>query len=260
MKHNIKVLLILVLLFLGAQYIGIYINHVYQTKELPLNIQRPEIRGTAASLSILPIIIFMTILILLLARFKLRKIWKAWFFLAVWFALVISLAAFVDVKLAMVLALLGAVFKVIEVDIYVHNLTELFIYGGLVAIFAPIFTPFSALVLLFLISVYDMIAVWSTKHMIKLAKFQTSLKVFAGLLVPYGKKKAAILGGGDIGFPLLFTVVIYKSLGLSALVIPLFVALALFLLLVKGKKDRYYPAMPYLSAGCIAGYFIAYLI
>ncbi len=260
MKHNIKVLLILVLLFLGAQYIGIYINHVYQTKELPLNIQRPEIRGTAASLSILPIIIFMTILILLLARFKLRKIWKAWFFLAVWFALVISLAAFVDVKLAMVLALLGAVFKVIEVDIYVHNLTELFIYGGLVAIFAPIFTPFSALVLLFLISVYDMIAVWSTKHMIKLAKFQTSLKVFAGLLVPYGKKKAAILGGGDIGFPLLFTVVIYKSLGLSALIIPLFVALALFLLLVKGKKDRYYPAMPYLSAGCIAGYFIAYLI
>ena len=171
MKHNIKVLLILVLLFLGAQYIGIYINHVYQTKELPLNIQRPEIRGTAASLSILPIIIFMTILILLLARFKLRKIWKAWFFLAVWFALVISLAAFVDVKLAMVLALLGAVFKVIEVDIYVHNLTELFIYGGLVAIFAPIFTPFSALVLLFLISVYDMVAVWSTKHMIKLAKF-----------------------------------------------------------------------------------------
>jgi len=260
MKHNIKVLLILVLLFLGAQYIGIYINHVYQTKELPLNIQRPEIRGTAASLSILPIIIFMTILILLLARFKLRKIWKAWFFLAVWFALVISLAAFVDVKLAMVLALLGAVFKVIEVDIYVHNLTELFIYGGLVAIFAPIFTPFSALVLLFLISVYDMVAVWSTKHMIKLAKFQTSLKVFAGLLVPYGKKKAAILGGGDIGFPLLFTVVIYKSLGLSALIIPLFVALALFLLLVKGKKDRYYPAMPYLSAGCIAGYFIAYLI
>ena len=260
MKHNIKVLLILVLLFLGAQYIGIYINHVYQTKELPLNIQRPEIRGTAASLSILPIIIFMTILILLLARFKLRKIWKAWFFLAVWFALVISLAAFVDVKLAMVIALLGAVFKVIEVDIYVHNLTELFIYGGLVAIFAPIFTPFSALVLLFLISVYDMIAVWSTKHMIKLAKFQTSLKVFAGLLVPYGKKKAAILGGGDIGFPLLFTVVIYKSLGLSALIIPLFVALALFLLLVKGKKDRYYPAMPYLSAGCIAGYFIAYLL
>ena len=79
-------------------------------------------------------------------------------------------------------------------------------------------------------------------------------------MVPYGKKKAAILGGGDIGFPLLFTVVIYKSLGLSALVIPLFVALALFLLLVKGKKDRYYPAMPYLSAGCIAGYFIAYLI
>ena len=35
--------------------------------------------------------------------------------------------------------------------------------------------------------------------MIKLAKFQTSLKVFAGLLIPYSKNRAAILGGGDIG-------------------------------------------------------------
>ena len=105
-----------------------------------------------------------------------------------------------------------------------------------------------------------MIAVWYTKHMIKLAKFQTSLKVFAGLLIPYDKKRAAILGGGDIGFPLLFTVVIYKSLGPSALVIPLFVALSLFLLLVYGKKNRYYPAMPYLSAGCLAGYFVTHLI
>lgn len=260
MKHNLKVVLLLVVLFLAAQYVGIYINHVYQTKELPLNIQRPEIKTSTASLSVLPIIIFMTIIILLLARLKLRKIWKAWFFLAVWFALIISLSVFFDEKVAIVIALLGAVFKVLEVDIYVHNITEVFIYGGLVAIFAPLFTPFYAIVLLFLISVYDMVAVWYSKHMIKLAKFQTSLKVFAGFLIPYGKKKAAILGGGDVGFTLLFTVVIYKAIGLSALIIPLFVSLALFLLLVKGKKDRYYPAMPYLSAGCIAGYFIAYLL
>ena len=86
------------------------------------------------------------------------------------------------------------------------------------------------------------------------------MKVFAGLLIPYDKKKAAILGGGDIGFTLLFSVVVFRFLGLSALVIPLFVGLALFGLLVYGKKNRYYPAMPYLSAGCLAGYFVAYLL
>ena len=260
MKHNVKVVLILVLLFLGAQYIGIYINHEYFTKELPLGIQRPQIKQDTSFIPTTILIIFMTILILLLARFKLRRIWKAWFFFAVWFALVVSLSVFFSEKVAILVALFGAIFKVLETDIYIHNLTELFIYGGLVAIFAPLFSVFSVLILLFIISVYDMIAVWSTKHMIKLAKFQTSLKVFAGLLIPYGKKKAAILGGGDIGFPLLFTVVIHQALGLKALVIPLFVGLALFLLLVKGKKNRYYPAMPYLTAGCIAGYFVAYLI
>ena len=173
------------------------------------------------------------------------------------FALYYFLAVFFDEKVAVIIALLAAIFKVLEVDIYVHNLTEVFIYGGLVAIFAPIFNTFSVMVLLFIISVYDMIAVWSTKHMIKLAKFQTSLKIFAGLLVPYGKKKAAILGGGDIGFPLLFTVVIYSAIGLKALIIPVFVAVALFLLLTQGKKNKYYPAMPYLTAGCLAGYFFA---
>ena len=260
MKHNLKILIILVLLFLTAQYVGIYINHVYFTKTLPLNIQRPEINTQTSFIPTIITIIFLTILIILLARFKLSKLWKAWFFLAVWFSLTISMAVFFSEKVAIIIALLGAVFKVLEVDVYIHNLTEVFIYGGLVAIFAPIFNTFSVMVLLFIISIYDMIAVWSTKHMIKLAKFQTSLKVFAGLMIPYDKKKAAILGGGDIGFPLLFTVVIYSALGLRALVIPLFVALSLFLLLTYGKKNRFYPAMPYLTAGCLAGYFVASVI
>ena len=260
MKHNLKVVFILVFLFLAAQYIGLYINHAYLTKELPLNIQRPEISAQTSFLPTFILIIFMTIFILLLARFKLKKIWKAWFFLAVWFALVISLSVFFSEKIAIIIGLLGAVFKVLEVDIYIHNLTELFIYWGLIAIFSPIFNIFSVLILLLLISIYDAIAVWHTKHMIKLAKFQTSLKVFAGFLIPYNKNKAAILGGGDIGFPLLFTAVIYRVMGIKALVIPLFVALALFLLLIKGKKNKYYPAMPYLSAGCLLGFLVSYLL
>ncbi len=260
MKHNMKVVIILVLLFLAAQYVGLYINHKYFTQELPLNIQRPELNAQTSFIPTIFTIIFLTVLILLLAKFRLRKLWKAWFFFAVWFALIISLSVFFDEKVAIVIALVGAVFKVLELDIYVHNLTEIFIYGGLVAIFAPLFNMFSALVLLFLISLYDMYAVWGTKHMIKLAKFQTSLKVFAGLLIPYGKNKAAILGGGDIGFTLLFTVVIYRALGFSALVIPLFVGVSLFGLLMYGKKNKYYPAMPYLTAGCIAGYFVAWMI
>ena len=130
-------------------------------------------------------------------------------------------------------------------------------------------------VLLILISGYDAYAVWKSKHMIEMAKFQTKSGVFAGLLVPYElpkrlkkseKKKivhvrTAVLGGGDIGFPLLFSGVVLKSYGFwNAFVISPFVTAALLLLLVYGKKDRFYPAMPFLSAGAIVGFLVMLLI
>lgn len=92
--------------------------------------------------------------------------------------------------------------------------------------------------MLLIISLYDYIAVRKTGHMIKLAKFQAKLKIFAGLLIPYGKNKEAILGGGDIGFPLIFAGVAMKTLGPKALIIPLFAAAALTFLFVKAEKKN----------------------
>jgi presenilin-like A22 family membrane protease len=174
----------------------------------------------------------------------------------------------------------------------VQNLTEVFIYGGLAAIFVPILNIFWVFMLLIAISIYDMIAVWQSKHMIKLAKFQTKSKVFAGLLMPYQmpkkekqikklkipksklkiKKqgiKTAILGGGDIGFPLIFAGVIMKDLMLTnpeligflkALIIPVFTSIALLTLFLKSKKDRFYPAMPFIFVGCLIGYIMLKLL
>ena len=69
---------------------------------------------------------------------------------------------------------------------------------------------------------------WKSKHMVAMAQFQTKSGIFAGVLLPYkmpklslrkkkhkNKKlvKTAILGGGDIGFPLIFSGVIMKTYG-----------------------------------------------
>ena len=105
-----------------------------------------------------------------------------------------------------------------------------------------------------------MYAVWKSKHMIKMAKFQTESRLFAGLLIPYGKNKTAILGGGDLGFPLIFTGVMYKTIGLESLLIILTTTIALFLLLYKSEKNKYYPAMPFISMGCLMGYLLTLLI
>ena len=80
------------------------------------------------------------------------------------------------------------------------------------------------------------------------------MKIFAGLFIPYSKNRSAILGGGDIGFPLLFTGVVFVENGWNALFVTFGVMLALGYLLTRGSKNKYYPAMPYLTVGCFLGY------
>jgi len=296
MKHTFKITLMLIFIFLAAQITGLIVINKYidygktletgetAFKGLPFNIERPEIEESTSFIYIIIAILVGTLLLLLLIKYRKIMLWKFWFFLSVFITLTIALAAFINEIVAISLAVALAMAKIYHPNIFVHNITEVLIYGGLAAIFVPMINLFSAFMLLLFISFYDLYAVWKSKHMIKMAKFQTSTKLFSGLLIPYRRKDGkkakiaetakkvkvrttnAILGGGDIGFPLLFTGVVMKSLinagavryvaFLQSLIVTLMVTLALFWLLMKSKKDRFYPAMPFLSAGCFAGYLI----
>ena len=289
MKHSLKITIILVLVFFLAQLVGLavtdrYIDYERTTPEmraegnitwaaLPYNIERPEIEETSSFLYIIIAILLGTIIVLFLIKFKKVNWWKIWFFLAVLITLTVAFAAFVPETVALVLAIILAAIKIFKPNIIIHNLTELFIYGGLAAIFVPIMNVFAIFILLILISLYDMYAVWKSQHMVKLAKFQASTKIFAGLFIPYNlpkkpkkgvktklikvKVQNAILGGGDIGFPLIFAGVVMKQFGFyKTLIIPIVATIALLLLFLKSKKDKFYPAMPFLTAGCLIGYVI----
>ena len=304
MKHTFKVTLLLALIFFVAQIVGLAITEEYisieeyidpETKavvkqvvseDLPYNLERPEIEESTSYIWITIAVIIGTLLLLLIIRFKKMNLWKLWFFFAVFFTMAIAFAPFIGQIIAALLAFIFALMKIYRPTAILNNFTEIFIYGGLAAIFVPVINLFSAFALLFLISIYDIIAVRYTKHMAKLAKFQARSNIFAGLLVPYGKGKGiaaegkgiikdkekgriAVLGGGDIGFPLLFAGAVMKDLMLAnpepigflkTLIIPVFVTFALLYLLITGEKDKFYPAMPYLSVGCILGYLVVLLL
>ncbi|MBI4738024.1 hypothetical protein HY772_00390 [Candidatus Woesearchaeota archaeon] len=303
MKHNFTVTLILVGVFFVSQILGLFIVSKYVAgvtinpetgeiekvtyKNLPLEMQRPDVEESQSYLYILGVVLIGTILVLLLVKFQGLRLWKIWFFLSVGLCLTIAFAAFVNQFIAIPLGIVFAVLKIYKPNVFLHNFTEVFVYGGLAAIFVPIMNIFAIIVLLILISIYDVIAVWQTKHMITMAKFQTASKVFPGLSIPYaarpqakydGKKvgeesaapakkktkresKNAILGGGDIGFPLIFAGVIMKTTPfMKVLIIPAVVSVALFLLLYFAEKDKFYPAMPFLSAGCFIGYGLMLLL
>jgi presenilin-like A22 family membrane protease len=306
MKHNLKVTLILVGVFFISQVIGLlvvdqYLDHkmLSETGEISFEeipyLERPPVEESNSFWYIFVAILFGTGILLLIIKFKKVRVWKAWYFLSVVITLTVALYGFSKIfgenngiKIAFVLAILAAYFKIYKPNVWLHNITEVFIYGGLAAIFVPIMDIFSALMLLILISIYDMYAVWKSKHMVKLAEFTTESNVFAGLSIPYNKKtgkiekksvkkliskkgpvRNAILGGGDIGFPLLFAGVVMKGLMkdnivligfLKALIIPIATSIALYILFTKGEKNKFYPAMPFLTAGCLVGYGMLWIL
>jgi len=302
MKHTLSVTLIIVLIFLISQVIGLYaINantKVTQTPEGGIVVEhedtaigeRPEIEGPVTFVYIMIAILIGTGLLLLLVRLKKIRVWKAMYFFAVWMTCSITIGVFTYSIIAFPLCLLLALFKVYKPNVWIHNLTELFIYAGIAIIFVPLLDIVWVALLLLAISAYDMFAVWKSGHMVSLAEFQTKSKAFAGVLLSYklklkpksGKKakrgekageeqKSAVLGGGDIAFPMIFAGVVMDTMirtgihtkifaFLYSLIIPAIVTVFLFALLAKARSDRFYPAMPFLTAGCFLGYGLVWLV
>ncbi len=313
-----KITLLLVAFFLAAQYVGLLITSEYVTVEesidistgerqynvtnvtdLPLGVERVEVEEDFSWIYIMVAILLGTILVLILARFKQKKVWKMWYFLSLVFIMTFALDPFIGTLFAVLSSIVLAIYKTYKPNFLVHNITEIFLYGGLAAMLVPIMNLFSAFAMLLAISAYDAFAVWKSKHMITLAEFQSDSDVFAGLFIPYSTKRRktkilmkndtktkrvakgsesrqkssdkkgsgssgvtrAILGGGDIAFPLIFAGVVMKTAGFpGAAVIPPFAGIALFVLLYMSKKGKFYPAMPFITAGCIAGYLVLALI
>ncbi len=289
-------------MFMAAQLIGLLVVNAYVDtaassqaskaagkpvavyENLPYNIERPQIAPDTAFIYLSAALIIGTLLLLLVIRLRKVSLWKLWFFMAVTITLSVSISAFFPQVAALLIAVAFAFMRIFKPNIIAQNLSELFIYGGLAAIFVPIINVKSAALFLIIIAVYDFIAVFKTKHMVTLAKFQTENRIFAGLFVPKhitaksvvssisaaAKKQPqkekysdsgdyAIIGGGDIGFPLLFAGAAMVNFGLAkTLIIPIAATIALGVLLAISKKGKFYPAMPFIAVGCFVGYAILY--
>ncbi len=308
MKHNFTTTLILVGIFLLAQGIGLLVVNHYidrpQTQAahdvvytaLPYGFERPAVENKSYSfVSIIISVLIGTVVLFLLMKYRKKTLWRFWFFGAAVLTMVFALDAFVHKYLALTLALLLAGWRIFRPNVIIQNVTEVFIYGGLAALIVPMLNVFAAAMLLLGISIYDAIAVWKTKHMITLAHFQSESKLFAGIFIPKkgnglsemkvhrpsdsalspsknskmpSDSGGAILGGGDIGFPLLFAGALMAGLItvddpryiIKTVLIPICAAGALFLLLAFGKKGTFYPAMPFISLGCFVGYGLTFLL
>jgi len=320
LKHNFKITAILLGMFLLTQFIGLYVVNYYSSTQivngeavkiespaLPFDMAPPEVESQAEYYGlffwILIAFVGAIFLMFLLTKLDWSIILKLWFFLVVIMALSISLfvlttklgieRTYFEIPLiATAIALPLAFIKIYKREFLVHNLTELFIYPGIAAVFVPILNIYTMIVLLILISIYDMWAVWKSGIMQKMVKYQINkLNLLAGFFIPHAdaktkkeiklmkgqyknkkglekalnKKKfkinVAILGGGDIIFPIITAGVVLKTWGLApALFVIAGATLGLGYLFIRSKKKKFYPAMPFITVGIFLGMLISWAL
>lgn len=289
MKHTLKITIILLIIFLASQIVGLYTISKYFKptpegtivyEDLPMDIQRPEVEEKNSWIFIMTAVIIGTVLLLFLIKIGSKYITKIWFLAAIFISLMIAFAAYLSQLNAAALALTLALWRIFYPNVYVHNFTEIFMYGGITALFHQMLSVKFTIILLILISIYDMIAVWKIKHMVTLANYQAKEKMFAGAFIEYSAKpsltssktvrkhkpsaepsKVAILGGGDMAFPLFFASAVLKEYSFLYAMIPVITStIALAILFFKTEKGKFYPAMPFITIGCLVGWAIVYFI
>lgn len=308
MKHNIKITIILIAMFIITQIIGSWVINFYgiSNNELPYGMEPPEeINPQTSIISILFAFALAITLFFVLIKIKAEKFIRIWFFAVTVIAMSLTINALILFLLknppnpyeyisilVLILTIPLAYFKIFKRNILVHNLTELLIYPGIAAVFIPILNVLGIIILLLAISLYDIWAVWHSKFMQNMANFQiTKIGVFGGFFVPYAGKEArqkirllkekyknkknlerylkkakikvnlAILGGGDIIFPIITAGIFYKYFGLtSSLIITASATLGLLFIFLLARKGKFYPAMPFLTIAMYLGMMISWLV
>ena len=161
-------------------------------------------------------------------------------------------------------------------SVLVHNLCIIFGIAGVGASLGLRLDPLMVAVLLIAFSVYDYIAVYKTKHMVKMAKEMIEHQAILAIIIPQkladfkgkleGVKaggKFMVLGGGDIAFPLLLCASLVRQGIIPSLVVAVFSIFGLFLsflIFTKQKTRKPIPALPPIALFSILGFLITLLL
>ncbi|MDI6883264.1 MAG: presenilin family intramembrane aspartyl protease [Patescibacteria group bacterium] len=215
-------------------------------------------------------------LLLIIYFFKSKKrkgiFFKIIFFLAIGFGNLFFFGLWLSDILSIILAafIIIALFK--KPSLIVHNFTLIFAVAGVGAGLGLGFKPEMVILLLLIFSFYDYIAVYKTKHMVKMAEEMIKDKAIIGFVVPQRISdfkaqlkeikpggKFLILGAGDIVFPLILVIsLIPQGVGKS-LIVALFSLIGLFtgfLFFIFQKRRQPMPALPPIAISSIIGYLL----
>jgi presenilin-like A22 family membrane protease len=265
----------ILLLFGLTQVAGIWAAYKFLPELAPL----APARISSFSLYDLAILaVFIIVLVFVVGKFKsVSSVFFKVFLTLVMFA---GVQAIMGIWLAPSMSALAAVFLLILFwffnNVFLQDFLMLMTFAGVGAVLGLSLAPETVVLILVLFSFYDIIAVYATKHMVKLAETMIQSRAIFGFVVPgsfkgFGEHMAQvapgeqfmILGSGDVILPLLLSASLVRVSVGQAAVVAAFSVLGLFLMhlmFANQKIRRPMAALPPLAAAAILGYLAVLLI
>jgi presenilin-like A22 family membrane protease len=205
------------------------------------------------------------------------KIYKILFISVSFFSSLIFFESFLSEPIPLILVFLLIFWWIKKPIVLNQNLSIIFSLAGIGASLGLSLKPEAMILILIILSIYDFIAVYKTKHMVKMAKDMIEAGTILGLVFPFessgflkstkeikpGEGKFLILGGGDVALPLIFSVSLLKFGILKSFIVALFSLLGLFvnfLFFLTQKERKAIPALPLIALFSIIGYFIVSIL
>ncbi len=163
-------------------------------------------------------------------------------------------------------------------NVMIHDLAVALGIAGIGSVVGVTLSPQMVIFLLVILSFYDIISVYWTKHMVYLAKGMVESGAIFGFIIPFEFKdffyhsgeaqqmvgeKFMILGSGDIGLPLIMVSSVAMTSISRAMFVSVFVLLGLFvthLIFINQKERKPMAALPPIATLTIIGYLLSQLV
>ena len=268
--------------------LGLVIVFFYISPEKKL-IESGQI-GEPPEISILPIlayffgaVIIIGVILVLIPVSRLKMVLRVLFgFFYAW-GIFIILALFTPFPAAVTIAVALGLLWFFLPFIWLQNLLLLVTLVSIGAVFGALVSPWTVVYVLIAISVYDILAV-SLGYMMWMAKKLSATDTLPAFIFPKNlrdwnlnlrgnsvkklfeeetaEREFSMLGGGDIGFPLIFVVSVFFAYNFSSALVVAVASLAglifAYLLQIFLLKGRPLPALPPISFISIIGFLIVY--
>lgn len=226
----------------------------------------------------IPLLIFVLVLFFLRKTKKaISFIYKALLLIVVFSGSQLIFSSFLPLPFDLAMAVILIALFILYNNVFTHNIAIIFGIAGVSMIIGLSISVTAAIIFLVILSFYDILAIYKTKHMVSMARTMIESGAIFGFVIPpsFGSfmtpraeaksqigAQFMILGSGDIGVPLIMICSIVKISFTMALITAFFSFIGLFIThLIFSNQTTRQPmaALPPIATFTIIGYLISQL-